>query len=145
MGRAHDLGRRSGLHISGQHMSYGAQVHVCEHTAAEAPGKESQLSVLAMRPARVTARHCTLKQHQLTIMTTICGIVERIARLPVVAPWCGGRLAHILLVVALKLFHGGGVARMLRDDKGARQRKVPRQREETCLRGLSQNIVCDYQ
>lgn len=75
-------------------------------------------------------RRCALGNIPLTIVTTVCGIVERVARLPVVSPWSSRRLAHILLVVTLELFHVGGVAQMLRDDKGARLRKDNRDGEK---------------
>jgi len=53
-------------------------------------------------------------------MTSICGIVQRIASLPVVPSrrsWGG---AHLLLVVTLELLHDCGIARALRDDREAR-------------------------
>ena len=69
---------------------------------------------------RVLLRQCAFGRYGLTIMATVCGIVERVAGLSIVTPRCGRRLAHLLLVVTLELIHGGGVAQMLRDDGEAR-------------------------
>jgi len=65
-------------------------------------------------------RRCALEDRKLTIMTTVGRIIEGIARLPIVPSRRGGRLAHLLLVVTLKLIHDSRVAQRLRDDKGAR-------------------------
>lgn len=65
-------------------------------------------------------RQCASWSCELTIMAAVRGIVERIASLPIVPPWCGRRRTHLLLVVTLKLIHDCGVARMLRDDREAR-------------------------
>ena len=73
--------------------------------------------------ARMLLRQCAFRRYGLTVVATVCGVVERIARLPIVPSWCGGRLAHLLLVVTLELIHGGGVARRLRDDREARMLK----------------------
>jgi hypothetical protein len=51
---------------------------------------------------------CRGRKH--TIVTAVGGIVERVARLAVISARGGGGLSHLLLAVALKLVHGGGVA-----------------------------------
>lgn len=90
-----------------------------EHTAAEAPRKKSQFIALATRQ-RAFLRRCALGDHKLTVMAAVGRIIERIAGLPIVPSRRGGRLAHLLLVVTLKLIHDSRVAQRLRDDKGAR-------------------------
>lgn len=104
---------------------------------------------------RVLLRRCAGKDRELTIMATVCRIVEGIARLPVISPGSGRSLAHLLLVVTLKLIHGSGVAQTLRDDREARLleqcgrkvwvcmdryrqefRATPNNRQEICCGGV---------
>lgn len=76
---------------------------VRQHTAAEAPTSVSSVYMRRQLLAGV-----------LTIVAAIRGIVERIARLSVVPPRGGGRLAHLLLAVALELIHDSGRAEVTR-------------------------------
>lgn len=94
-------------------MSRGAQKI---HTYAEAPGVGSQLCV------QVGVRHRTESRgvRRRTIMAALSGIVQRISALPIISTRRSGRLAHLLLAVALEvdLVHGGGcVAQRLRDGR----------------------------
>jgi hypothetical protein len=77
-------------------------------------------SVYLQCDTRVLLRQCAFEGYGLTVMATVCGIIERVSGLPIVPSRCGGRLAHLLLVVTLELIHGGGVAQMLREDREAR-------------------------
>ena len=104
---------------------------------------ETVSSIFAMRQSTLL-RLCVTKGCALTIVSAISGIIQRVARLPVVSSWCSWRGAHPLLVVTLELIHDCCVARCYAtttrrvwSDNAERSRDVYGQ--------LSRNFLCDAQ